>query len=52
VATVNANAKTVTSRMLLWAASWIGSGQHAVEIVANGTAGHPLIELDAFVVLQ
>ncbi len=52
VATVSAASSSGSPRTLLWAASWIASGQHTVKIVANGTSGHPRIELDAFVVLQ
>jgi len=51
-ATVSASAGAGTPRTLLWAASWIGVGEHTVQIVANGTPGHPRIEFDAFVVLQ
>jgi hypothetical protein len=39
-------------RQLVYAAHWSGVGAHGISIVVKGTAGHPRVDLDAFVVLR
>ena len=49
--TVNLNAASA-NRILVFAKSWTTSGRHTLRIVAAGTAGHPRIDVDAFVVVK
>lgn len=51
-ATINQYAKTTSPRRVLWATSWLASGKHTVKVVALGTAGHPLVEIDAFLLMR
>jgi Glycosyl hydrolase family 3 N terminal domain len=48
-ATVNLHASTTTLRRVVYAFNWTGQGIHTIRIVALGTAGHPRVDLDAFV---
>ena len=48
-ATVSLNASTAWRRIVYSRA--LGSGTHTIKLVCAGTAGHPKIDLDAFVVL-
>jgi hypothetical protein len=50
--TVNLNAAAYVSRSLVFAATWASSGKHTIKIVVLGTAGHPRVDLDAFVRLS
>jgi hypothetical protein len=34
------------------ARSWLRSGTHTIKLVALGTAGHPRIDIDAFLVIR
>jgi len=44
---------TVTRfRQLVYQFSWSSPGTHKIKIVVAGTAGHPRVDLDAFVVLR
>ena len=47
--TVNLHATTTTLRRVAYASNWTGQGVHTIRIVALGTAGHPRVDLDAFV---
>jgi beta-N-acetylhexosaminidase len=47
--TVNLHATTTTLRRVGYASSWAGQGIHTIRIVALGSAGHPRVDLDAFV---
>ena len=51
-ATVSASAPTTIYRRILYQASWPSAGTHSVKIVISGTAGHPRVDVDAFVVLR
>jgi hypothetical protein len=51
VATVDLN-DPASSRILVYAKSFGSSGQHTLRIVANGTAGAPRIDVDAFVIVK
>jgi hypothetical protein len=43
---------TSTPRRVVYAASWAASGTHTIELRALGTAGRPLVSLDALVILK
>ncbi|MEA2548494.1 MAG: hypothetical protein QOE42_1092 [Chloroflexota bacterium] len=47
--TVNLWASTGHSRAIVYARSWSTSGAHSIGIVVVGTAGHPRVDVDAFV---
>ena len=49
--TVNLHAAAADSRVIVFSARWLTAGEHTVYIVNNGTAGHPRIDVDAFVQL-
>jgi hypothetical protein len=51
-ATVNPALSTTIYRRILYQASWPTAGTHSVKIVVSGTAGHPRVDVDAFVVLR
>jgi len=48
-ATVSLYAATAASRRIVYAASWASQGTHAIRVVVVGTAGHPRVDVDAFV---
>ena len=50
VTTVNTWASTFRASRVLFTRSWAKVGTHRISIVANGTAGHPTVALDAFLV--
>ena len=50
VTTVNTWASTFGPSRVLFTRSWPIVGTHRISIVANGTAGHPTVALDAFLV--
>jgi hypothetical protein len=52
VATVRLTASAFGSRRVVFATSWATEGQHTLRIVVAGTAGHPRIDVDAFVTLE
>jgi GH25 family lysozyme M1 (1,4-beta-N-acetylmuramidase) len=47
--TVNLYSSTSTSRVLAFARNFGANGTHTLRIVVNGTAGHPRVDVDAFV---
>jgi serine protease len=49
--TVNLRASSAWRR-IVFSRTWASSGRHTIRIVGSGTAGHPRVSLDAFVVLQ
>ena len=51
VATVNLS-DPASSRVLVYAKTFGSSGKHTLRIVANGTAGTPRIDVDAFVIVK
>lgn len=51
-ATVNLAASSGQSRALVFARSWRVNGAHTIRIVVVGTAGHPRVDVDAFVRLS
>ena len=51
VATVNLHAATVSGRRIVFARSWPDAGRHRVRVEVVGTAWHPYVNVDAFVVM-
>ena len=47
--TVNLWSSSGHSRSIVFARSWSTSGAHSIRIVVVGTAGHPRVDIDAFV---
>ena len=43
---------TTKFRQLVYQFSWAAPGTHKIKVVISGTAGHPRVDLDAFVVLR
>jgi len=39
-------------RQLSYQFSWSTAGNHSIKVVVVGTAGHPRVDVDAFVVLK
>ena len=52
ISTVNLNSPTVTLRRIVFARTWSAVGTHTIRVVVLGTAGHPRVDLDAFIVLR
>jgi hypothetical protein len=52
VATVSLYAKTLTPRRVMFTRTWATPGPHTIKVVVAGTAGHPRVDLDAFVVIR
>jgi parallel beta-helix repeat protein len=50
--TVSLYRSTAESRRIIFRTSWTANGTHKVEIRVVGTAGHPRIDVDAFLVLR
>lgn len=48
-ATVNLNASSTAARPQVYAFNWSTNGAHTIKVVVVGTAGHPRIDVDAFV---
>ena len=48
--TVSTNAATRSDRRILYVATWPDAGEHTITIRALGTAGHPDVVVDGFVV--
>ncbi len=51
VSTVSLHRTTWTPRIVIAARSWSASGSHTVKLVVVGTAGHPRVDVDAFLVI-
>lgn len=49
-ATINTRADSFHAKRVLFRTSWGSVGQHRIAVVASGTAGHPMVALDAFLV--
>jgi GH25 family lysozyme M1 (1,4-beta-N-acetylmuramidase) len=52
VRTVNLSSSTGHSRAIAFVGNWAGNGTHTLRIVVVGTAGHPRVDIDAFVRLS
>ena len=46
---VNLHAANSQARSIVFAKRWAGNGAHTIEIVNLGSAGHPRVDIDAFV---
>ena len=51
-ATVSANAATTAFRTVIYQYTWPSAGTHSMKIYVLGTAGHPRVDVDAFLVLK
>jgi hypothetical protein len=51
-ATISTYSTTTKFRQLVYQFAWSTPGTHKIKIVVSGTAGHPRVDLDAFVVLR
>ncbi|HYK96123.1 MAG TPA: fibronectin type III domain-containing protein [Candidatus Dormibacteraeota bacterium] len=47
-ATVSLYSTTTTAKAQVYAFNWATSGSHSIRIVVAGTAGHPRVDVDAF----
>ncbi|HEV2006124.1 MAG TPA: glycoside hydrolase family 25 protein [Candidatus Limnocylindrales bacterium] len=47
--TINLSSPTYVAKQIVYATSWATNGSHKIRIVCQGTAGHPRIDVDAFV---
>ena len=52
VATVNLHASATTWDVLAWSRVFDAVGSHTLKVTCQGTAGHPSVDVDAFVVLK
>jgi hypothetical protein len=50
--TVSAYSPTTKFRQIVYQYSWSAPGTHKIKIYVVGTAGHPRVDVDAFVVLR
>jgi hypothetical protein len=51
-ATVNLHSPLTIRRRVVFTHSWASNGAHTIRIVAVGTAGHPLIDVDALLTIN
>ena len=51
-ATVSTWSSATRYRQIIYSYSWSTPGTHRIRIVVRGTAGHPRVDLDAFIVLK
>jgi hypothetical protein len=51
-ATISTYSTTARYRQLVYQFAWSAPGTHKIKVVVVGTAGHPRVDLDAFVVLR
>ena len=49
---ISAYSSTAKFRQLVYQFSWATPGTHKIKIYVVGTAGHPRVDIDAFVVLR
>ncbi len=52
VTTVNLFTSASTYQQLVFSTSWPTAGLHTIRIVVSGTAGHPRVDLDTFVIAR
>jgi subtilisin family serine protease len=51
-ATVDLYRSSTTYRRIVFARSWTSSGTHTIRVEVVGTAGHPRVDMDAFIVIR
>jgi hypothetical protein len=52
VATVHLRATAAVQRRVVFTRTWATAGAHTIKVVALGTRSHPLVSVDAFLVLR
>ena len=52
VRTVSLRSSSSSSRIVVFAAAWSTNAAHTLKVVVVGTAGHPRVDLDGFVVFR
>ena len=52
VGSVSLYASSFQARRIVWSRGWATAGTHRVTVEVSGTAGHPRVDVDAFVVLK
>jgi hypothetical protein len=52
VATVHLRATRTVQRRVVFARTWAAAGTHTIKVVVLGTPSHPLVSVDAFLVLR
>ena len=52
IATVNLNSATTTAKRVVFARNFSAVGTHTIRVTVLGTAGHPRVDVDAFLVLR
>ena len=52
VKTINLYSRTYRSRQIVFAYNWAKAGTHRLSIVVQGTAGHPMVALDAIYTMR
>ena len=52
ISTVNLYSLSTSARRIVFARTWSTSGPHTIKVIVRGTAGHPRVDLDAFIVLR
>jgi hypothetical protein len=50
--TVSLYSTSATARQVAFTRTWSSSGSHSIRIVVLGTAGHPRVDVDAFVTVR
>jgi hypothetical protein len=51
-ATISLNTTLTAYRRVVFARTWSSSATHTIRIIVLGTAGHPRVDLDSFVILR
>jgi subtilisin family serine protease len=52
IKTISLYSTTTKARQVVFTRTWIANGVHTVKVVPVGTAGHPRVDIDAFVILR
>jgi hypothetical protein len=52
VATVHLHAPTTVQRRVVYTRTWATAATHTIKVVALGTRSHPMVSIDAFLVLR
>jgi subtilisin family serine protease len=52
IKTISLYSTTTKARQVVFTRSWASNGVHTVKVVPVGTAGHPRVDIDAFVILR
>ncbi len=52
VTSINLHTSVLQARRIVYARSWTTSRSHTIRVVVAGTAGHPRVDVDAFIVIR